>query len=222
MFNKKTFLTFTTAVVLACTVFTASLAAETRTVKVACVGDSITAGVGTADRATQSYPAQLEAMLGDGYAVKNFGVSGATLLKKGNKPYWNLKQFQAAQDYQPNIVIIKLGTNDSKPRNWQHSAEFVSDYVEMVQTFQQLDSKPGVWVCYPMPAFGVRWGINDATIKGEVIPLVKEVAEATGAKLIDLYQPLTGKAELAPDMVHPNAAGAAILAKTVKAAIAQK
>lgn len=107
------------------------------------MGDSITFGAGVEDRPNNSYPVQLEVMLGEGYKVKNFGVSGATLLKKGNKPYWKLKQFQAAQDFQPDIVIIKLGTNDSKPGNWnKHGDEYKADYIEMIETFRELESKP--------------------------------------------------------------------------------
>src|SRR4051812_7771397 len=86
-------------------------------IKVACVGDSITFGAGIKDRDKNSYPAQLQGLLGSGYEVKNFGVSGATLLKEGDKPYWKEKAFEAAKKFEPNIVIIKLGTNDSKPQN---------------------------------------------------------------------------------------------------------
>lgn len=187
--------------------------------KIACVGDSITFGAGIKDRATKSYPAQLQALLGDDYEVRNFGVSGATLLKNGNKPYWKLPQFQAAQDFQPDIVIIKLGTNDSKPGNWKHREEFRDDYVEMVELFQDLASKPDVYVCLPVPVFATRWGINEETVKGEVIPLVKKVARKTRAEMIDLYAPLEGKPELLPDKIHPNADGAEVMAKTIQAAI---
>ena len=62
-------------------------------VRVACVGDSITYGSGIPDREHNSYPAQLQKLLGDGYEVRNFGVSGATLLKNGDKPYWKEKAF---------------------------------------------------------------------------------------------------------------------------------
>jgi len=188
-------------------------------VKIACVGDSITFGTGIKDRPNKSYPKQLEVMLGAGYAVKNFGVSGATLLKNGNKPYWKLNEFQAVHDYQPDIVVIKLGTNDTKPANWQHHAEFEADYIEMIRHFQSLASKPQVWICYPAPAFAVCWGINGAIVKDEVIPKIKSIAGQTGVPIIDLYAPLQDQAQLLPDQVHPNAAGAAIIAKTIHAAI---
>src|SRR5688500_2057324 len=88
-------------------------------VRVACVGDSITFGSGLKDRQTESYPAQLRAMLEKEqpgkWDVQNFGVSGTTLLKKGDRPYWDQKRFTAAKAFAPDIVVIKLGTNDSKP-----------------------------------------------------------------------------------------------------------
>jgi lysophospholipase L1-like esterase len=43
-------------------------------VKLACVGDSITQGVGT--KGGQSWPTQLQAMLGDSWKVGSFGLSG--------------------------------------------------------------------------------------------------------------------------------------------------
>lgn len=206
-------------ILVACT---CSLLAGSGTTKIACVGDSITFGAGVEDRPNNSYPVQLEAMLGAGYAVKNFGVSGATLLKKGNKPYWKLKKFQAAQDFQPDLVIIKLGTNDSKPGNWKkHGDEYKADYIEMIETFRELKSEPEVRICLPVPVFGTRWGINEATVTGEIIPRIKEVAEATGVPIIDLYAPFEGKPELVPDKIHPNAAGATLIAETVKTAIVE-
>ena len=44
-------------------------------IRVACIGNSITYGVGTRNPAKDSYPAVLGQMLGDGYEVRNFGVS---------------------------------------------------------------------------------------------------------------------------------------------------
>lgn len=80
-------------------------------VRVACVGDSITAGVGASKG--NAYPDQLGRMLGGKWAVMNFGVSGATLLNHGDKPYQKQAAFKKALDSQPNVVIIKLGTNDT-------------------------------------------------------------------------------------------------------------
>lgn len=191
-------------------------------IKVACIGDSITFGAGVENRGKNNYPKQLESLLGKAYSVSNFGVNGATLLKKGDKPYWKLKQFQRAKDLQPQIVIIKLGTNDTKPHNWKHKEDFAKDYTEMISTFKNLKSKPKIYVCNPVPVFPAKWGINDKTVKGEVIPSVKKVAKEQGVEIIDLYTPFVGKPKLVPDKVHPNAEGAKLIAKTVHAAISKQ
>jgi len=191
-------------------------------IKVACIGDSITYGAGIIDRGNNSYPTQLGRLLGENYIVMNYGVNAATLLKQGNKPYWNLNQFKAAQDFQPNIVVIKLGTNDTKPDNWKHKDQYKPDYLAMIKTFKDLDSKPTVYICYPAPVFPERWGISDKTVREEVIPLLDQIAKAGDVTIIDLYNPLKDKPDLVPDKVHPNAEGATIIAQTVKQAITKR
>ena len=96
--------------------------------RIACVGDSITFGATMKDRAQNCSPAVLGRLLGKEYTVRNYGVNGATLLKKGDRPYWKLKAFKDATAFGPNIVIIKLGTNDTKPQNWnQAGTEYEAD-----------------------------------------------------------------------------------------------
>jgi lysophospholipase L1-like esterase len=122
---------------------------------VACVGDSITYGSGISDRTKDSYPAQLQGILQQydlAWEVRNFGVSGATLLSKGDKPYIRETAYSDARASNPDIVIIKLGTNDSKPQNWQYKADFVTDYENMIDAFRTLPSRPQVWICRPVPA----------------------------------------------------------------------
>jgi lysophospholipase L1-like esterase len=187
-------------------------------IKVACVGDSITAGAGIKDP-KMKYPTQLQGMLGDGYEVRNFGVSGRTMLKHGDYPIWKEKAYQAAKDFAPNIVVIKLGTNDTKAQNWKFKDEFAADAKAMVQEFQNLPSKPKVYLCHPVPAFPGNYGIRDEVIKNEVIPLIDQVAKETGAGVIDLYTALADHKELFPDKVHPNDAGATLLARGVQKAI---
>src|SRR5260221_6562390 len=111
-------------------------------IRVACVGDSITYGAGITDRAHNSYPAQLASMLGSKWTVQNFGVSGTNLLKQGDHPYWNEQAFKDALAFKPHAVVIKLGTNDSKPQNWAHKDDFVADYLALIRSFQELESKP--------------------------------------------------------------------------------
>ncbi|MFT5104800.1 MAG: acyl-CoA thioesterase-1 [Verrucomicrobiales bacterium] len=187
--------------------------------KIACVGDSITYGMGIKDRAKNAYPKQLEGMLGDGVQVKNFGISGTTLLKNGDHPYWTTKQYHGAIEWQPEIVVIKLGTNDTKPKNWKHKEQVATDLRAMIAVFRSLPSKPQIFLCLPVPVFPERWGIRDSVIKDELIPIIRDVAKQEDCAIIDLYQALDGKKEFFPDKVHPNKDGATVIAKTVAAAL---
>ena len=71
----------------------------TDTVRVACVGNSVTFGMGIPDRAEKAYPKQLQEMLGDAYKVENFGHSGSTLLRKGHRPYMQVPEYRKAIDF---------------------------------------------------------------------------------------------------------------------------
>ncbi len=188
-------------------------------IKIACIGNSITYGSGIENRERNAYPAQLDSILGDGYEVRNFGVGGRTLLKKGDYPYWKEAAFAEAQAYQPDIVVIKLGTNDTKPQNWAYADEFVSNYVELVETFQNLESHPTVFIARPVPAFEVNFDIDGAVVTNEVLPKIDSIAQQTGAAQINLYDPFLDKAELFPDAIHPNAEGAGEMAKLVAAEV---
>ncbi len=189
-------------------------------IKVACVGDSITQGVGA--QRGKSYPAQLQGLLGDGYQVGNFGVSARTLLKKGDFPYWNEKKYQDALAMEPAIVVIMLGTNDTKPQNWKFEAEFEADYRELVKSFQSLKSKPRVFVCRSVPVPGKgNYGINEENIQKE-IPRVDALAKELGCGVIDMHAALAKFPEMLPDRVHPNTAGAGEMAKAAARAIAGK
>ncbi len=220
--NRKTF----SALLLVLSLFGCSWFVHAKSAqgpkRVACVGDSITFGAAIKDRAKNCYPAQLGRMLGEGWDVANFGVNGATLLKKGDKPYWKQKAFEQAHAFEPDVVIIKLGTNDSKPQNWKHKSEYVADYLDLIEGFRKLESKPKVFLCYPVPAYPGRWGITDKVMKEEVMPRLDEVAKKSGCKVIDLYSALSDREEMFPDRVHPNAAGATVIAEVVAAALAGK
>src|SRR3954466_123601 len=188
-------------------------------IKVACIGNSITYGSGIENRESNSYPAVLANLLGPNFQTKNFGVSGATLLKKGDHPYWNTEELKAVDEYDPDVVVLKLGTNDSKPQNWEHGAEFEQDLRDMIDHLQRLPGHPRIWLCLPAPVYQTQWGINDAVVKGEIIPKIHNVAKERKLPVINLYSALKKKPQMFPDKVHPNAAGARLIAETVYAAI---
>lgn len=186
--------------------------------KVACVGDSITEGLFLADPQTESYPALLQGMLGAGSEVGNFGASKYAALKTSKFPYWEHEAYQQSLGYNPDIVIIMLGTNDIKTENWMEGKErFVEDYAALIKSYQALETNPQVFVVLPPPIYldetdEVRPPNN---LRGEALPLIAEAAAQTDSYLIDVFSAMDDHPELFYDLIHPNAEGAKVLAQTV-------
>lgn len=186
--------------------------------RVACVGDSITAGAGLASPATSAYPAVLAQILGSAYEVRNFGVSGTTMLKDGDHPYASTPEFAAAREFLPEVVVIALGTNDSKPQNWRFRNTFDRDLYGMVRAFLTLRSQPTVYVCTPPTVFKDNWGITSAITSKQIAPRIRSAAAREGWPVIDLELATRNSSSSYPDGIHPDAIGAANIAATVEAA----
>ncbi|MEO5998126.1 MAG: GDSL-type esterase/lipase family protein [Chitinophagaceae bacterium] len=192
-------------------------------IKVACIGNSITYGYGVDAREKNSYPAQLQRLLGEGYQVSNFGVSGTTLLSRGNLPYVKNELYQKALESRPDIVLIKLGTNDSKLVNRVLLGEFEKDYADFIGSFRQLASHPRIVLLIPVPSFKEDTAqIWDPIIRNKIIPLVQKVAYDNKCEIINLYPLLIEKPALFPDKIHPNTDGATVIAKRLSELILQK
>ena len=189
---------------------------RSKAIKIACVGNSITYGAGIANREKNAYPVQLQNLLGFGYEVQNFGVSGRTLLKKGDKPYWETKAYKKALKFNPDIVYIKLGTNDSKQQNRIYLENFEADYKELITSFRKKNARVRIIALLPIPSFSKdSTYIWDPILKGQIIPKTKSVAYSNGIEIIDLYQLFTDKPGLLPDKVHPSSLGATVIAKRI-------
>lgn len=186
------------------------ICAQTRIV---CVGNSITAGYTLSDPGNQAWPAQLGKMLGNTFSVLNCGESGTTMLKKTNTPYWNTNGFINAKNFDPQIVIISLGTNDAHPSNWIYKNDFYNDYSAMIDEFRQNGRNPMIYVCYPATSYGDTAQMSN--IQNEVIPLINQISIAKNATIIDYNTPTRNQRNtLFNDNLHPNAAGALVLANT--------
>lgn len=185
-------------------------------IRIACVGNSITYGYGLENREIESYPAVLQRLLGDGYEVENFGVSARTLLNDGDYPYMTEKKFKEALNFRPDIVTIKLGTNDSKHYNWKHRENFKRDLNSMIDKFQSLSSHPKIYLCLPVPSEKKEWGISDSIIINGVIPYIKEVASERKLPVVDLYSALLPYyPQVYIDNVHPDKYGDIVIAETL-------
>ncbi len=187
-----------------------------QTLRVACVGNSITYGSRIENRDTDSYPAVLGRLLGSGYEVENFGLSGRTLSRDASRPYVAEPRYQEALAYRPDIVVVKLGTNDSQPRYRTPQESVQSTLNELIDAFQAANPEARIYLCLPVPAFGVNdYNIDPDYLTASIRPWITEVAQARNLPLIDLYTALNGQGEHFPDRVHPNAAGARMIAEEV-------
>lgn len=182
-------------------------------VKVACVGDSITAGVGSSNE-QHNYPSLLGDLLGPSYTVTNFGESGATLLNNGDSPYKQRGSYARSAAFGPNIVIILLGTNDSKPQNWAKKNEFAADYAALLDYYAALPTHPKLFACLPTPVPHPNYGINEPAVQEE-LPLIREVAAQKGATVIDIHSRMPNDNADFVDGVHPNDTGYVLLASAI-------
>ena len=188
-------------------------------IRVACIGNSITRGSCINMPSIHGYPAQLQKLLGEDYLVHNFGMPGYTLLNKGNCPYMKTDCWQMAQDFNPDIVVIKLGTNDSKPYNWEHGDEFGQDMQQMIDRLRALPSNPKIFVCTPIPVFQDNLNIKEENIVKGIIPAILKSAKKNKLEVIDLHSIVTDEKHITADGIHPNPQGAADIAKAVAESI---
>ena len=182
-----------------------------RPVRVACVGDSITRGT--------EYTVDLWNSLGSNYVVADFGIGGATVTLNGGTGYNTSVAFKVAKQYQPDIVIIMLGTNDAKASLNEANATFIRDYELLVHEFQSLPSKPAVWAVLPPPIFDNTMDVGEQLLDQNVIPNIRAVSSQMGTGLIDVHSALAGHQELFLDGVHPSSDGAKVIANAIYTAL---
>lgn len=193
---------------------------------VACVGDSITAGL-FASSSAASYPSVMQNLFGSAVQVQNFGHSGATMMTVADQPYQNQVEYTNATTFVAGAgasavvdVVIMLGTNDSKSYNWMvgtgtRAQQFVTDCGALVDHFASQSTHPRVYLALPTRAFDNTYGISGAIIHDQMLPLIRQVATAKGVPVIDVDTPTAPHPELFPDGVHPNDTGYALVAQVI-------
>jgi acyl-CoA thioesterase I len=199
--------------------------------RIACIGNSITAGARVLNPELQSYPAVLSEMLYEkgyaNYGVKNFGIGGATMIRFGTPNLWRL--LDSLQVFSPDVVIIKVGTNEtvSAPRyNWEHIGDFEKDYSDYINAIRRINPNCKFILCSPLDMVIQTDGLSPERIKDlsqrrpriwELRKRVRKIAKKEGAYYLDLTKPFKGKSGLmtTSDGVHPNKDGYYYLATLV-------
>lgn len=180
-------------------------------IRVACVGDSITQGSG--------YPAKLQQLLGANYLVGNFGVAGTTVSLNSTSPYMDQTAFQKAEEFNPNYVVIMLGTNDARTDENESSQTFETDYSELVSSFQNLTSNPQIFVVDSPPIFTDNPNYNSTYLADNVIPQINSVASNLNLPTVNVYSAFGNQSNYFMDGVHPDPDGATLIASEVDNAI---
>ncbi|SOC01599.1 Lysophospholipase L1 [Pseudobutyrivibrio ruminis DSM 9787] len=190
-------------------------------IKISCVGDSLTYGSGVLKtRDTDAYPAQLQIKMGTDHLVSNFGLRNATASASGDLPYVESEEYQQSLKSKPDIVVLMLGTNDTKTYNW-NASDYETGLKELVESYQQLDTKPTVYLmrspyCYSLDGSDVaEYDIQPVVVSDELGGIVEKVAAETGVEVIDLYEITEGQDELYTDGIHFNAKGYELIADEV-------
>lgn len=190
-------------------------------IRIACLGNSITEGTEAGDRINNGYVGLLDQMLGNGYQVRNYGSSGATVCRNTYNSFSTGNFFGSTCTFQPDIVTICLGTNDSQKSIWNtgsFAANFETDYIYLIDKLTALESHPRIFLCLPPPIFpNSNWSHQPGVLINEIIPLINKIAREKGLEVIDFYTPLLEHNEYyAPgDQLHPLAPGHELMAKIV-------
>jgi acyl-CoA thioesterase I len=189
-------------------VFTPDNAPHSEPIRVACVGDSLTRGT--------EYTLFLWDRLSSDYIISDFGVGGTTVAVHSDKPYMKQSAFLLARNFQPDIVIVMLGTNDAGLNETKEA--FVADYIALITSFQGLQTKPDIFVVKPPPIYNSTI-LSNAKLVGTIIPAIEDVAHQPGVTLVDAYTPMLNHGDDYTDGVHFNADGAKIVADAIYAGL---
>ena len=196
-------------------------------VRIACVGDSITHGTGTRNPDSDSYPSQLSQMVGPLFDVRRFGVPGSSvvngLIQPGtgwDRGYILQRAFDRSMIFEPDIVIINLGINDVVNEQFNVEA-FVADYVALINAYRRLPSEPKVVIWGKLAPLFPGQAFYESPRLDLIQQALHKIVKQTGVESIDMYSPLVQAGDSFPDKLHPNASGAKLIAQQVRMKLKQ-
>ena len=208
--------------------------------KIICIGDSITEGVGLGDDSSVYYPSLLQEFLGEDVIVFNEGVGGScvTMMELDGQtcglPYVLQPEYDEALSLAGDIYVIMLGTNDAQ--DGMHETEDIQDplknliaYEPLFETFyqyiidgiKQVAPNALIYLVTPVPVHHCIWRTHQESYLQQLLPHIRALAEQNNATLIDLHEEFSKlpEEELADlyqeDGLHPNASGAFLIASVI-------
>lgn len=185
--------------------------------RIACVGDSITWGFTLLNPVRDSYPSLLQKMAGNDFRVFNFGVNNAAVRYDSDCPYVGTRKYQKSLSCEPDLVILMLGSNDTKHRNWNPDI-FRKDYMRLIDSYADLSSQPKIVLVAPIRIHRVigipLMGLYPEAMEEGVRPTIKAVSQELQLPMIDL-EALFPDGGYCLDGVHPQRKGTEIMAKHI-------
>lgn len=206
-------------------------AAEKEKLRIACIGDSITFGMGLKDPQTEAYPAVLQTLLGEEVEVRGFGNSGRGIYlstNRGNEKrgFYYQNEHKNALAFNPHFVICNLGINDIQDYRKGNAGDFAEDYVKLLREYAELPTQPTCFIWTRLTPIGTNgkghvfatedWA-EPFIIQNDLEKVVAQMREKFPHQPsfgLDMETPFSGRVnEFFPDNVHPNAAGAGLIAE---------
>lgn len=214
-----------------------------QSIRIMCVGNSITQAAGTTGGVTvkDAYALRLNMLLGPRYWVWNGGKSGWWMqraqlpgaLSQFKSYVTDKNQMDTLFMMKPHYITVKLGTNDAREYFW-NGPRFIADYQYFIDTlYNNMTPKPKFVLLKAYPAWRVNgnWafpnngytaaasGINGDIIRDSLLPALDSIAASRPAQVaavIDLHTPFNGPTQVfAPDGVHPNRQGQDSIARVI-------
>lgn len=189
--------------------------------RVAFVGDSITQGTGSTNRALYSAPANIQTRLNnespDTYMVGNFGVGASGVFETAGYFYNDTLQYHLLmEEFEPEWVSFALGTNDCQTAGGSMGAalRFEELYYALIKGVHDLPTVQKVYVNTPIIRLDYlsAWSRNVSVIEPAVRKVVDKLnADGYNATLVEMgaisaAELLAGNV-LGKDNLHPGDAG---------------
>jgi hypothetical protein len=167
----------------------------------------------------KEFPAMLQALLGPGYMVGNFGDCCATILRgyprqHANHPYLEGGEsyptvggmnFKDSLKFVPDIVLIApFGKHDQEMANLLYGgkldrAKEEVDYEALVTTYLDLPQKPKVYVSTPIP---IPFGSPASVVTEVLLPATQAVIAKHQLPFVDFHAMFLDHKELFKDETH--------------------
>ena len=174
---------------------------------IACVGDSLTAGHYWAN---ESYPTKLSGIVDEEYEVGNFGVNGISITGYGGS--WDdpemryIKQdvYTNSVNFNPDIFAIMLGTNDAT--GWAKAEPTFEEYYHILldSYIEKFPLAKFIMMVSPPVVTPNQFGIPNDTIRDEINPRQRDLAEEYDFALLDLREEFEATDKYESKFLRPN------------------